>query len=484
MAKSELGGHYKHETLTGVSIYIWKREQKFLARFRYNNVQTAETLAADPVAAGARLRGIMVEIEQGTYVPAWELRKRPFKHARPPQQTLRKIFDAYLDDVRSRKGHKTYRNYLNRSIPILEFAELAAVVRRFRYAEDINRQFAVECRAAIFKRQVARNGQVATSPTRISPGHVCNIMLFASTALNWARRPDVNHLPLTFANPFTSDIIGKRPRRDPIALLSLPVSLRIEMVQAMDRYQLCLLAPMFVLPPRPEDFAGLMIGDIQWDAKRVIFGARMDGDDHNKTHVSYHVPFPETLKPLLEFCTKDRKAGPVFLRRAVIDGKRYSRIHATSAQEIEARFEDLLVQAKQPVRNQNDRKCVFRQLLCRLGGISQGQLANEFKKVLALVRPSLKMRCYELRASITTDLLTARIDEDLRQYFTGHSTDRKILARYQSLDPNHLLAPYFDYIRPLLEAISQRWRELGMLGVGGQISTVDGAAGIDQSKDC
>jgi hypothetical protein len=74
--------------------------------------------------------------------------------------------------------------------------------------------------------------------------------------LAWARRADVRKLPADWASPLTEDILGRLPRKHPLRDDPLPQEQRVRLVASMDRWQLCQLSCLLLLPLRPEEAAG------------------------------------------------------------------------------------------------------------------------------------------------------------------------------------------------------------------------------------
>ncbi len=405
----------------------------------------------------------MGEIENETYLRPSEAHRRPLKHGPPLRLTMRKLIDEHLSEKRKLRGKDTTQNYLARLLPVLEFCELQHIRKRYPYAETIDRGFVVDLRAYLFDRRVARNGHPLTYLHRMSPRQIHNVLSTLAMVLNWAHRPDVNKLPLSFSNPLTSDVIGKLPAKDPLAPPKVPVELRIEMVNRADAWQLAAFALLFVLPPRPEDFAGLLVSDVLWPQRQMQFGIRMNGDDFNKGRQCYRAPFPPELDPIIGWLIGGRNEGPLIRRRSVLDGSRPACAKLTSEINLTHAYHRLLENAKTgEVQADQDRKRLFRRLLRQMGGASEDSLAREFQKVLARIDGTPGIRLYDCRGSITTDLLNAGVDKDLRLYLTGHSLRGEILAHYQSLDLERHLTGYFRHISPLLKAIATRASELGM----------------------
>src|SRR5262249_31640047 len=103
----------------------------------------------------------------------------------------------------------------------------------------------------------------------------------------------------------------------------------------------------------------------------------------------------------------------------------------------------------------------FWRLLRDLGGVSEGALNKEFKKLLAAVGAQNGATLYTLRSSVTTGMHRANLPPLEMRYLTGHSVN-DILNDYPSLDPVGAMRRYFDTIRPLLAALADRARALGL----------------------
>jgi hypothetical protein len=68
MVRSELLGAHSHVAAGKVQIHVWFRGGKYLARGRYEGKAFGETLGADVGEASARLRRLLGEIEDCSYV--------------------------------------------------------------------------------------------------------------------------------------------------------------------------------------------------------------------------------------------------------------------------------------------------------------------------------------------------------------------------------------------------------------------------------
>ncbi len=281
MVRGELSGRATYITTNSIKVHIWRRGDQYLARGRYQKRQYMQVLGKEPGQADAALRKLLGDLESGAFIPPAEARMRPLKNGIAPRLSLRELFDEFLRDVRRVRGAKTFQDYRARLTPALEFAEAPSNRKRWPLAADIDRGFAVEFKAWLHGRVTARNGHPLAERRPISRSQIHNILGCVATALHWGRRPDVNRLPSYFAIPFTRDLVDKRPTKDPLRPQKLPIDLRVEMVAQMDPWQLCALALPFTLPNRPEDFSGLLVSEVNFAPREMVFGTRLAGNDYN-----------------------------------------------------------------------------------------------------------------------------------------------------------------------------------------------------------
>lgn len=464
MVVAGLLGRHTHETVQGQKVHIWTRRGKFLARGRHLGKAFGQTLGSDPKEAAAVLRRLMVELEDGTFHPPSETRKQPLRTNMVPRHSIRQLCQVFLADKRRLRGKKTAGDYQNRLTPLIEFSEQPDVRNRWPLAVDVKREFTVAFRVFLHQRRVSRNGRPAAKAVPLSPGQIYNILDCVRTMFSWARRPDVNQLPSTFASPFTEDIVGFRPRKDPLRAVVFPMDRRIALIEHMDRWQLCQFAIPMVLPLRPEDYTGLLISEVGFADRQLRFGTRLSGWDFNKGQQSFHVPFPPELDPILRACAGGRADGPLLRQRTVAEGARQPKISVNTFEEIRDHFDRVLAAANPgEIQSKNDGKRFFRRLLRDMGSVSPDSLAKEFKPLLALVDAPPGARFYDLRGSTNSDMNTAGVSHLFQLYVTGHAVDAEILSRYVSLKLHDEMRNYFRHVQPLLDAIKKRTVQLGLV---------------------
>jgi integrase len=462
MIQSELLGNHVHGTLAGVKVHIWRRGDVYLGRGRYQGKQFGQSLGADAREAACNLRHLLVKLDNGTFERPTEARRRPLKSGLMPRLTLREQCSRFLSETRKLRGKVTAANYQSRLSAVLAFAEQPDATRRWPLAADIDREFAIQLRSALFGRAVARNGHPNAAERPVSPRHVFNILESVRMLCSWGKRPDVNLLPGTFAHPFGKEIVGTKMKKDPLRPIPIPLERRIETVRLMDRWQLSHLAIALVLPLRPEDYSGLMISDIDWERRQLRFGTRLSGYDFNKAGRTFSTPYPSELEPLLRACAGNRREGPLLRTRAIWEGHRASKSAVDSADELRCRFDRLLAELPAgEVQTVQDGKRVFRRLLRELGGVGADSLAKEYKSLLKQIGISRAIRFYDLRASCNTEMDRCRVSHFVQRYVTGHTTD-DILLEYVSLDLDAEMQKYFEFLAPLLQAIVRRSTALGL----------------------
>ncbi len=144
--RAELMGGHSHRTDEGVLVHVWRRNEKYLARGRYDGQPFGETLGANEQTATSRLRQLLTEIENGSFVRPSEARKAPLGRGRVPQLTLRELCNEFLGEKRKTLGKSSTKSYTNRLAPVLDFSELSASRKKWPLAASIDRAFMIELR--------------------------------------------------------------------------------------------------------------------------------------------------------------------------------------------------------------------------------------------------------------------------------------------------------------------------------------------------
>jgi integrase len=460
MVRAELLGAHTHPAADGTNVHIWQRGAVYLARGRYQRQRFGESLGDEEKRAAMRLMEVIATIGNGTYVVPSTRRDQLIAPVTNARITIRDLVSDFLTEKRKVIGKGTTDDYRARLVRLIQFSELASSRKRWPIANAIDREFVLGLREFVLTQLVSPNGRPAATQKRVSPGYVYNIMDCSRSLFNWATDIQVAKLPLTFANPFSADLVGHRPTKDPLRPQLFPLAERIQIVEQMDEWQLPHLALSFVLPLRPEDYAGLLIEDVDFAKGDLRFGTRFGGSDFNKGRVDFTVPCPRSLMPLLNYMRGDRTSGPLLRSPPIWYGRRWPRRVTDASHNASWHIENALSSAPtNNVKTTQDRKKLVRCVIVELGGVSKDTLANQFTKVAAVAGLKKRGRYYDLKAAVSTEMEHAGVSHLVQRYVSGHTT-KDILFQYASVDPRHEMQKYFVAVQPLLDAMLVRAQQL------------------------
>jgi integrase len=278
-----------------------------------------------------------------------------------------------------------------------------------------------------------------------------------------AAKPQVGWLRVGSPNPFTEDIVGKKPRKDPVRAHALPMDARLELIPFMDEWELCQFVISLVLPMRPNEVAGLLISDVNFAASELKFWTRFGGSDFTKGRTSFIVPFPKQIEPILLRCVAGRREGPLLLSRKALRRGCPRNSHVNSTEDLEFELENLMASLEAgEIQSDQDRKRIFRRILNEMGGVTPSVLRKAFKSLFARTESRQKVTYYKLRSAVTTDMYDAGISYLALQYLTGHAIS-DTTAGYVSIDPHREMNKYFAATEPLLAALAARANALGIV---------------------
>ncbi len=461
MVAASLMGAHTHEASNGRSVHVWRRGETYLARGRWDGAAFGETLGRDAREAAARLRRLIGEVEDGAYVRPSDRPRQLVSGRRCPRLTLRQLAAAFLAAKRAERGSQTAGDYRARLRPALDFAERPANLARWPTAADATAEFAAELKSFLMTHETSRNGRSGAPRRLLSAGQVRNALETLRGVYNWASDPAVAKLPPSLPNPLGGRAVPAKPGKNPLRADPLPPGLRERVAARMDAWQLCHLAWSLVLPLRPDEAAGLLIGDANAERGWLEFGRRFGDCNFTKEKTSFVLPYPPEFAPLLAACRGGRAAGPLLRGRRAFGG---AAAPESGGEDDLRRCYERAVLAAGPdgVRAEHDRKLAFRRVLKRgWGGISEDRMAAEFKGLVFAETGRRDVRFYDLRHAATQGMKDAGLPHLELRYLTGHSC-RDILNEYTSLRPAEAMARYFDSIRPLIDAVSARAAALGL----------------------
>ena len=324
-----------------------------------------------------------------------------------PRLSCRELVSEFLEATRKSNGQKTARTYRSRLRPVLDFAERRDHLKRWPFAESIDSAFAVELRAYLHQYATTRNGRPNGAEKPLSSRQIRNILECLRAMCAWAKRVEVRKLSADWINPITADLVGPRPEKDPLREDRIPLEKRVELIGVMDQWQLCHLTMSVLLPLRPEEAAGILISEVDFEKSWINIGTRFEGADFTKKITSFKMPFPPELRPILVACIGARSEGPLLRSRQAFSSG--SEIAVASKNELADLLNDRLCDAPPgSICCAQDRKEIFRRLLHDLGGVETDQFTTEFKKLMKLTQLT-GVSFYFLRSSVTTAMKNARM---------------------------------------------------------------------------
>jgi len=446
----------------GVGVTIYRRRGKYLARGRFGGRQFGVTLGSDEKEAQASLHVLLADLEQGRFVPPSEVRKSPISRRSASRMLLRDLVADYLSEKRRTRGRRTMETLRGRLAHVLDFAEIPESRRRWRHAGDVDRDFALALKGFLGERKVARNGRSGSAQRLMSPTSIVNVMEAFRGLLNWAKSASVAKLAPTFVSPLTPDLVGVRPERDPLRKNALPVELRVRLLEAADRWRFCTFALSLLLPCRPEEFCGLLVSDVDFEARLLRFGDRFGGSDFTKGRQSFVVPFPVELEPVLRALVDGRREGPLLRTRRAFENPGASAFDGVDALK-KVVAQALAMAPSAEVQTLQDRKKAIRRLLRRHGGVSHEEVAKEFDGLQQIVLGERRFTLKDLRHAVTQDLRDSGVEWLEARFLTGHTT-KDILNAYSGLGVDREIKKYFQHARPLLEVVTAKCAEFGLSG--------------------
>lgn len=454
----EIGGKHLHPIGRGRgSISIVRRGKAFAGRFRYRGQQHTVTLGDDEKAASGCLQDLLTDLRRDQYVPSKERRRALVAPHRVGDITVRQLLHDYLAEVSQKRGKDTARDYRSRLRFLLRFIEERSAKRSTILARSVDRRFALDFKAWLHHMPTTRNGKPGGIPRPLSPKSIHSVWEQTHRLFAWGSSVDVASLPREFINPFSKDLVGPAPRKDPLRDVPLSMAQMISLVGVMDEWELLALAWLLVMPLRNGELVGILCREVDTVQCAIAIGTRMDGGDFTKGRTSFKVYYPDALNPIMQAAIHSRIDEPLILtRRRRRSRPRWIRQSGESIGDLFQRAvaEDGSTQALA------DRKALFRQVLRDLGGSDEDEVYRAFKNCCTKAGLGSGIRVHDTRHAVTQLLYASGVDDRTIRYVTGHTT-KDILNEYIALEPRRTLEPFWERIEPLTQAIAERWRELG-----------------------
>jgi hypothetical protein len=469
MVSAELSGKHKHTTSNGVNVHIWRRRNRYLARFRHNGRQTGPTLGATEQEAEVALRRLMVQLEDGTFLPPSDpLAVQQKRKNRPiPKLSIPELHVMFVAEKRRTRGRKTSQTYAGRLAHVDAFVEQAENKRRFPYAALLSDdgQYGLDLREFLTRRHVARNGHANSQKQLMMPSGVRNVLETHRDALNWAAKSQVRLLPPDFVQPISSETIGAKPHKDPLRPTVIGLERRLRLVRMSNAFQLITFAPQYILPLRPEQLAGLLVRDVDWEDNVLVFGTRFDEHDRTKGKTNFRVPFPEKWEPVIRIAVGERSSGPLYVRHDIFNNEQQPELVCQARTDLDKAVNSALeAQAAKGPLPDGDAKDICRSVIRKAGGVTPDELQRDFMQLANLAGFDGSFRYYDLRGSVVTEMERVGVQSHIQRYVMGqHKLDPGTLDPYRSLTIDGLrdsLQPHWDFCAELIDGVLVRGRKL------------------------
>jgi integrase len=447
MTKSSLNGQSSFKASDGTVVSIYRRNNWYLARGRFNGSHFGQQLGKTDQDAQVALRTILYELDTGVFVPPKLKRCQIVRRRRAlVALDLRDIANQFLQHVVRSRGEKTKDAYLERLRPILEFDDLPDHRRQWPKALNLDGKYGSQLK--IWLRSTPFKDKSGKSKFR-KEKTIRNILETLRTCLNWAKRPENRLLPLDFQNPVTQELLGKEPTKDIFRPNPLTEADKIKVVDEASDKELAAIALSILLADRADELAGLLIEDVDLNRRHLLFGINNSDVNFTKGHTTFRIPYPAELDGLITTLIAGRVQGPLIRQVSSQGNPENQSVDLLAIWRIEA--------AKNPSRvgTMNDKKALFREVVRKAGGASADYIGKLFAKVakragLVGVQPGF------CRDSATHLMERSGMGILALRYLTSHTT-RDILTTYTGVDIDGAMSSYYSMVPKLVEAIASRF---------------------------
>jgi hypothetical protein len=344
------------------------------------------------------------------------------------------LVGAYLEDLGRRAdageiAAGTVDRYRAALAHYLVFCGEPVVRKGWPYAARANRDFRLAFAAHLATRAVRPNGRAGAAPR---PMRATGFVLDAVRALYaWAADPDRGRLLSDgFRNPFERASAARSiAPRDPLAAPDVTTAMAVELVNACDRYQLRLFAPMVLFGLRAAEPCFLFAEDLTADwlavpnrpALAVLTKGRRDK----------WFPLVPALAPLWDLLRAGLAGGLLFHRRAVGEGRERPPLAGRSADGLTDEYRRRLT--KQSHSTARVRQQVRDQVFRDAGGITYDDVEGEFKRLAGRLSWPPAATPKDLRHLFATTMTDAGVTDGYLKYLMGHAPGRGALAAYVHL---------------------------------------------------
>ncbi|MHC4089787.1 MAG: hypothetical protein ACYSVY_05835 [Planctomycetota bacterium] len=330
----------------------------------------------------------------------------------------------------------TVDRYVSALAHYLACTEMAEIRKSYRYAVNVDRQFALRFAAYLDNQMVSPNGH-ANARRRKMVGQ--RFVLDATRALfEWAADPlRGGCLPAAFQNPFRRKMLKRRePAADPTGEPDITLDMAIAFVESCDDPQLALFAPIILYGLRASEPVYLFREHLSNGVLRVPCLPMLDY--RTKGVCEKKLPLLDEITRLLTPDNDQFRHGLLYLRRSAAQGQEAPPLMGWSLPQLAdeyvqrcARSNDTTAAAKERIRVE---------LILEAGGLSYDRINGEFRRIARQLQWPTSATLKGFRHLFSTVTANGGMPDHERRYLMGHAPERAAIRVYTHM--NHLANHY------------------------------------------
>jgi len=339
-----------------------------------------------------------------------------------------------IPDLRQRWLHKhehvlrssiaTIRRYRAATDHLLRFVESTQTSRS---ADGLTISTAEEFAHYLRRVKISPNGHPNTIKTLLRDKGIIFILETCRAMFNYAAKR--RHLPPYHENPFAQLELGRIPVEDAKPIELLTEEQEKAFWAACDDWQFPIFLTMALTGLRPGEVVHLLApNDIDLESGLIQVCNKPDLGWRIKTRNERDIPIVPILVDVLRRSLRDRKRGPLFLRRRFMTGQEMPVLSNRNRHQLAVE----LIHRLELRRLDHQEECtrfeearIAKSIWRDAGAIKETILRLDFMEVTAGIKLSHVTCPKLLRHMFATTLQDANVDPLIRQELMGHSSSTK-----------------------------------------------------------
>lgn len=353
---------------------------------------------------------------------------------RRPRLGHAELVDRFLADLRRRAdagevAAATVGRYRSALAHYLAYCESPEIARAFPTAASADRRFRLGFMAFLQGRAITGNGRrgAAAKP-------MCGQGIVADTVralYEWAGDCERGGLlPDGFKNPFLRSGGGRTVLRgDPLAEPDITMVMAADFLRACDDFEFGIFVPLILFGLRAAEPCFLFREHLlpEW----LLVPNLPELDYTTKGRRDKRFPLPAGLEDFWNRCRSERERGPLFVRRAVAEGRERPEHSGKSLGELEVVYRERTAAAPSDAAG---RLRLRNRLFADAGGIAYGEIEKGFHRVGRELGWPPAATVKDFRHLFATTLANAGLPEGYRKYLLGHAPGRDAAVAYTHLN--------------------------------------------------